>query len=608
MNDSYTFSEMPFAEKSSTADDTLWSFTGIKLIPTANELTLLFDPVTQRRLLVRYEVGITLTHCEAFRTLRGHAEYLVGVLPELGGQIEPIIPVLEQIRDAGMLRSAGELLKNLAPVEPAVELPPIQVFIITCDRPEAVERLLKSMAKAPSAELAERYTLIDDSRNNENAAKNAALVSQFGKSGRLNINYFGATERRRLIQSLTSALPEHESSINFLLDSTRWKQYPTYGLSRTIALLLGIGKRVVVFDDDVLCEAIRSPLPANRISLGGVNGRQAVFYADQEEMDLQASPLRDSLIALMSRQLGATVGQGLSSLSHGEVTQSMLRGANGAFVRSLSPSSRIVQTQCGSWGDTGIGGNHWIVDLDIDSIGRLLDLEGGFTHGLNSQTCWLGYASPTFTKHGSMSQVTGYDAASLLPPFMPAFRGEDALFSCMTTILHPDSLVLNGNWAAPHRPLEDRQESRLKQPVPSRGGMTLLTDWLSECSHLLTPSCPETQLRKLAAELQGLSQQSPKMLLAMSEESLARRHAFQLTTYQDQLSQAEQLKSSNWVAYLQRGSQELQKAINAPASMQDLFGVSVTDENSALTGIKDGLAQASEALEAWPEVWAAASE
>ena len=83
-----------------------WSFTGVELIEISPELTLLLDPVAEKRLLVKKEVGICLTHCESYRSLRGHAEYLVATLPQLGGQVEPVIPVLQQICDAGLMTSA----------------------------------------------------------------------------------------------------------------------------------------------------------------------------------------------------------------------------------------------------------------------------------------------------------------------------------------------------------------------------------------------------------------------------------------------------------------------------------------------------------------------
>ena len=97
----------------SKSEAALWSFTGVELIDASEELTLLLDTASEKRLLVRKEVAIALTHCEAYRTLRGHAEHLVATLPQLGGQVEPVIPVLAKIRDAGLLREGATSLRRL---------------------------------------------------------------------------------------------------------------------------------------------------------------------------------------------------------------------------------------------------------------------------------------------------------------------------------------------------------------------------------------------------------------------------------------------------------------------------------------------------------------
>ena len=102
-----------------------------------------------------------LTHCETFRTLRGHAEYLVGVLPQLGGQVEPILPTLAHIRDAGLMRSAEIVAKSLSEHIEAPPLAPLKIFISTCDRPKAVERLLASIENAPTIEFLSPQLLLN---------------------------------------------------------------------------------------------------------------------------------------------------------------------------------------------------------------------------------------------------------------------------------------------------------------------------------------------------------------------------------------------------------------------------------------------------------------
>ena len=591
----------PFNEAS------LLSFTGIELIDVSADLTLLLDSTSDKRLLVRKEVGIALTHCEAYRTLRGHAEHLVDTLPQLGGQVEPVIPVLIQIRDAGLFREGAASLRALTRAIERNTLPSIQVFIITCDRPEAVERLLHSMANSSATELPKTYTLIDDSRDVSLAEKNRALVNAHNSSASFQVRYFGLEARALLLAHLIEAVPEHEDSIRFLLDRQQWGDLPTYGLSRSIALLLGVGSRILVFDDDVLCEAVRSPLPEEPLHFAGITGRKAMFWPEHEAQQADKKTLKDSPIALMARQLGTMLTEGIRSLSHGDLPEIALEGANGTFVRSLTPESPILQTQCSTWGDPGTGSGHWISELDLTSIDRLLAVPEGLVTTVEARRSWLGYDGPTLTKHGVMSQLTGYDASYLLPPFMPAFRGEDSLFAFMLLTLHPDSLVLNYSWAIPHLPLEQRSSRSLKAPIAAQGGIALLTRWIGDNVQLSQALTPEERLTRMALSIDELTRLSDDQVQTFARSELVRWQASQASHYQRQLARAPQLQSRNWQQYLERSHEEVFTALQQIPSWEDLLGHATDDPINTLANIRSGGQRLSQALKAWPQIWQAAA-
>ena len=592
--------------KTDRGNNALWSFTGVELIEVSPELTLLMDPQSEKRLLVKKEVGICLTHCESYRTLRGHAEYLVATLPQLGGQIDRVIPVLEQVRDAGLMRSAESVLQNLlAPVD-KTPLPPVRVFIITCDRPAAVERLLQSMSNSSALGLPARYTLIDDSRNASNVAQNQELVEKHNNSGPFQIDYFGLDAREKLLDHLLRAEPELEDSIRFLLDRREWGALPTYGLSRTLTLLLGVDNRVLVFDDDVLCEAVRSPLPLAPVQFGSISGRKAAFWDSDQSLADAKRTLSDCPLALMTRQLGVTLSEGLGSLSHGDMPATALASANGAFVRSLSPQSRILQTQCSTWGDPGTGNGHWISELDTDSVDRLLAVPGGLLATVDARASWLGYEGPTLTKHGVMSQLTGYDASQLLPPFMPALRGEDGLFSFMSLTLHPESLVLNHAWAIPHLPLEERSARSLRAAIPPQGGIALLSRWVGDNVSFGDGLTPDQRLTRMAQGVADLATLSNSEIKQFASSELARWQASQVAHFQRQLGHAAQLESRNWQQYLERGFQEAIAALQRPADWGDLLAYPTEEPMTTLETVRRGGKRLARALQAWPRIWDAA--
>ena len=551
-------------------------------------------------------MGICLTHCESYRSLRGHAEYLVATLPQLGGQVEPVIPVLQQVCDAGLMTSAESVMPSLMVPVGKTPLPPVQVYIITCDRPAAVERLLQSMANSSALDLPESYTLIDDSRSLANSAQNLELVKTHNQKGTFQIDYFGMEAREQLLNHLISTEPQLEDSIRFFLDREAWGALPTYGLSRTLALLLGAGKRVLIFDDDVLCEAVRSPLPAGAIQFGGITGRRAAFWGSKDAQDAAKQVLSDSPLALMTRQLGVTLAEGLGSLSHGGLQPGALRAANGTFIRSLSPESRILQTHCSTWGDPGTGSGHWIAELDADSIDRLLAVPEGLVATVDARACWLGYESPTLTKHGVMSQLTGYDASQLLPPFLPAFRGEDNLFAFMSLTLYPDSLVLNHNWAIPHHPLEARAQRSMRAPIAPQGGISLLTRWVGDNVRVEGGLTPEHRLQRMAAGIRALTELTDGELRGFASTELARWQGTQVAQFQQQLQRSGELGSRNWQQYLERGREEAFAGLQAAPSWSDLLAYPVDDTAETLDLVRQGGKRLATGLEAWPALWRAA--
>lgn len=592
---------------SQPADPELWSFTGIRLEPESETTVRLVDERDGKTLLVQPEVATVLTHCEHFRTLRGHAEHLVRTLPQLGGQIEPLIPVLAQIRDAGFMHSAEDMLARLIAQGEERAQAPVRVFIITADRPEAVERLLNSLEQSKGLNLPESYWLIDDSRNSENQAKNQTLVNACNARGLVSLQYFGLEARERLITELAQTLPQHDDAIRFLLDRGQWHDFPTYGISRTLALLLGVGHRCVVLDDDVLCQAIRPPLPGAEIRFGSVNAREAVFYGSQVALEQNQRALPDNPITLIARQLGRDLSSGIKTLLHGTPTAAMLAGANGAFLRSLTATSPIVSCQCSSWGDPGTSGAHWVAHLDPKSLGRLLDCPEGLSVTVDARASWYGYTAPTLSKNGVMSQITGYDASVLLPPFVPAFRGEDAIFAYMLAALQPDSLVLNHPWAITHKPLSANTKQSFKTPIPATGGLTLLTRWLVDQVNSVTGETPEVRLSQLASALRELMAHSPDALTAFAQEQLALARKAQLSTYQQQLTIAPELNASGWTGYLQRGVQELTQALEQGPNTKELLGHDATDIELAMASIQQAGNRFASALEAWPDIWQAAA-
>lgn len=568
---------------------------------------LMVGLTTGGQMLAQPQVEVALQHCTVFRTLEDHARHLVAVLPQLGGNIADVVRVLEQVQQSGLFLNADSICERVNQRLAAAEAPDrSKAFIITCDRPQAVARLLETMLHSAKLARQKHLYLVDDSRDPANAAGNREAVERFNMASPTAMTYFGAAEQQQLIDDLEAALPEHGSAIRFLLERSRWEPLKTYGRSRTLCLLLSVGDRCVVMDDDVLCLAVSAGEPDAAIGFSDGQGEAAFFTSGEEWQELWRPTGFDPLTG-HARCLGLNLADALAELGVARLEPAQLAGVSASLFRSLNAQTPVLVTQAGTVGDPGTNDNAWLPNLRPPSIRNMLSAPGGLQTALSSRDCWLGHRRPTLSKRAVMSQVTGLDNRHPLPPYFPALRGEDHLFGSLLDFLIPDSTVLEYDWAVPHLPLEARQGNPEGDSVAPSGGLQLVSAYLTE----VKPDDPgvsyETRLQLAAARLQQLSELSTGSLLARFRAGLTRAQAFALQTLNDRLADTGALDDS-WKAYLETNAQRCIAALQQPASLAGLKDAPPgADDEVVATSIRTAAAGYAQALLAWPAIRAAAA-
>ena len=173
--------QQPEGQRPHSTDDTLYAIADCERVDLQNGGVLLIHRHSDQQMIVAREVSVALHSCRTFRTLQGHADLLATTIPQLAGQQADVLNVLEMVRDNGLLTSAESVCERLCPpgTPAAANLPPTRVFIVTCDRPPAVQRLLESMLHAGNLSRHEHLFLVDDSRDSQNAVQNREAVAQF---------------------------------------------------------------------------------------------------------------------------------------------------------------------------------------------------------------------------------------------------------------------------------------------------------------------------------------------------------------------------------------------------------------------------------------------
>ncbi|MEM1223997.1 MAG: hypothetical protein AAGH40_14700 [Verrucomicrobiota bacterium] len=607
MSDSYSISYSVDSPKPSnpssqhSSDSPLVAFATCDLVPVNSELLLMISRETGQQQMIASQVVEALKTCVQFRSIDHHTSRLCATRPELKGQEGVVRQTLQQLTDSGFLTQAASLRDRLD-AEVAAELAPTRIFVITCDRPEQLQRLLESMLRSAGLSTYEALFLIDDSKLAESREQNQAVLDRFNSSSAIDMQYLGAAEQDELLHKLIDELPGHEEGIRFLIDPDRWRGCPTYGRSRTLALMHSFGRRLIVLDDDILCQAVLPAVPEEGVFIGSNGAREASFFTDRESLISAGALHEKSPLDLHNQYLGRPLGSTLKSLAGGAIPIDWFTGGNAAMTNIWSADSKVLVTQCGAWGDPGTGDAHWILNLSEHSISRLLTAGNGMAAAVEDRNAWLGAPNYSVMKIAFMSQMTGLDNTELLPPYFTAFRGEDLLFASLVEALHPQGAVLECGFAVPHLP-ENRSVKSIKEPIASAGGVGLFASYLTNQIDYTDASEPEERIGMIAADLRRLTTKSNSDLLLDYRREVAKAQASLLNTVSNQQANTRDFGSANWQGYLDRAVSELQAALQREWSPKDIKEVSNDASlDEIFEGFRNMVTGYAAALDAWPSI------
>lgn len=578
----------------------LVAFTDCELIRLNEQMALVINRFNGKQQVIAPEVVDALTYCSTFETINGHAHALARTRPELKGNIAMAQSALNTLNNAGMLLRASDMVQRFKSVAKTA-VAPTRVFIITCDRPAAVERLLDSMLEIEQLSRHQAFYLIDDSRDPENQQANADLVAGFSTRTARGMAYFGPEQQQALMHDLITAMPEHEQGIRFLIDQARWIDEKTYGRSRTLALLLSVGYRAIVLDDDILCRAVNPIIEQPGIGFGG-GTRQAAFFPDNNTMMSLMQDTGFDALSGHAEQLGQPLGHAVHTLKGTDLNVNDLESVNAMLVNVLKPEGRVLITQSGSWGDPGTGGAHWALSLDPDSVDRLLAAPHGMNEAITNRRMWLGSPRPSIVKMAVMSQMTGLDNSALLPPYFPVFRGEDLLFGAMVETMHHDGSAIEYGWSVPHLPIQ-KKETHMREPIAAKGGIGMFARYLTERVDYNDAANPEIRLQTIAWDLRRMAGRSTRDLIIDYRTQLGHAHGDQLRNLRSQQAHSHDVGSNNWQQYIQRGIDEVIQAINSPHKLSEITrqtaGLTDVEITARFRALAMGFAAA---LDAWPQM------
>jgi len=512
--------------------------------------------------------------------------------------------------DSGIMLSAKATCDRLkiANTTVAAETTTPVVAILTWERPQALERLLESIVTNCDTETIHRLYVIDDSRKAENINQNRALTDRFNSRMSTPLKYFGQAEQRSLLNELVKLRPEHEDAIHFLADQSRWKGHWTAGLSRNLALLLSCGRRLLMIDDDAICDVFDPPQQKPDVTFSD-DPREAAFFGSEQEWAYLQQPINPDPINRHMQCLGLTFSGALAVLGQNHLKPAGLTNATALQLSELMPDSAVLVTECGSLGCPGTGKNTWLPNMAPASLKRMLASAQQTSHALSSRKVWSGRNHPHFAPRSNMSQITGFDNRRMLPPYLPIMRGQDRLFGYMLDFIYPTSVTLDYPWAAPHLPLPDRRwRDRDLNFTPTDSFPMFFIEKIIEYKSSCLSASPGGRLLNLSTWFNDLATASADSLTSMYRDSRLRADSERLNHLSTLLATTEPVPV-NWQNYLRNGISQLNADMDQ-ASRAD-FKVkgfpTALDTDELITFWQKVWNDFAVTLRAWPEIRDAAT-
>jgi hypothetical protein len=509
----------PVAQKPRPAPDApLYAAIDAMIAPLSSDEYAFIAKDSGQRHVLSHHVLQTLDQCREFRSLGEHVARVASVVPGLT-QHERIRKGLEGLASTGLLISDRDYLSRLER-EPEVQPRALHaVYIRACDRPQQLRLLLDSLANYERKfRVARNIVLLDDSVDEKNRDTNRDLLREFARAVGNPVSYIGPSERAKLRQRLVKAVPQAESSLEWLLDRGPRTRRGGGGRSWNLALLLSAGRLFAMLDED-----FRLPLHRHGDVRSGLEPNPAVaasarFYRRLddaldagEEYSLDPFELH---LGVCGDRIGAAVAQEPYRLD-----RESLRGINLGRLEHLRGDARVLYTLNGTCGSSGTESALWLYQLDAESRADFWVDRESYLRNIEAQSLWYGCMRAKPATHAYFTPFV-FDNRELLPCTNPDGRGEDGLASAATQFCHPGSLVMHLPTAIGHAQESQRKRSEVTMAAHTPRFNHYLRDYVSNQIGTAKASSPGHRLGLLGAIVEDLGSADDSTLISSLEEYL----------------------------------------------------------------------------------------
>jgi len=539
--------------------------------------------------------------CSTFRTMAGHVQAVMRGIPELKGREQDVRRVITSLKKHGLMVTSAQSMAELRDASAEEPVAPLSgLFVRSSGRPKALERLLESIKRnGTGANGSPPCYVLDDGKELKSVEQCRVACERWREAG-LEVRWLDRAWQQTFADNLALRSGIDPGLVRWLL--TEAEGTFTGGRLWNLALLASAGRRMLMLDDDMVCEA-RQWHDAGGVELGAQHW-ELWFHADAAGAAHSGHALDIDPLAAHVDMLGAPLPSVLGAVG---TADELARGQDQRQLQALHGAPPVIATNSGMFGDAASTSNHWYFTQSDDSLERLWQSRQAYE--TNSRTRWVTRVrarhSLQFLTHFT---PVGLDASRLLPPTLPAGRNEDFLFTVLLHRLHPRARILEFPWALGHFPEGERrwQRDALKEPV-TENLTKFLADSLLNFEDRLPGAGPELRLKLAADQLCALASESSRALESRLDEYLLYDRSDMIRELQGQLL-AHAKAPIYWVADVQSIIKANGKALTS-SDPPRLAGLETSEDDASGIGeLRRETARFAEALAAWPTLWEAAGE
>jgi hypothetical protein len=404
------------------------------------------------------------------------------------------------------------------------------VAIVTADRPHLLDRCLTALCtQCHVYGHSPRVLVVDGSRR---AAADTRSVTERAR-GRLRPQYVGRAEAAA-VRTVLSRHGVRREVLHALLTPG------SIGCGRNLALVLTVGQKVLMLDDDIVLDpcTLTTRLRASGLRFKG-DCRYWTFFATRTQALAAAEP---SPVDVLSSH-GAYLGRAISDVAPEDSTRRDMDTHRRAHRSDVERGRRLRVSLTGLAGDSGRYCSHQALFRPRISEGPGGRTPHARTLPLTSrEVCCIADAPTVSLNADCMMYCTGLANDGFLPPFVPRGRGEDGIFGAVLALCDPAAAFM-------HLPFGVRHDSERPSGFGSEAMASARQSRLAEVmAVLIRPGVPARgtvaadRLREIAERLMSAAAVAPMAFVNCLSEAILRIRARQIALAEEAMGSGAQAR------------------------------------------------------------------